>query len=58
MRFLLLWASTFLYIAGLSAVVYGFWLLFHPLGWIIGGVFLFAIALLIDRMTKEADEPR
>jgi hypothetical protein len=37
------------YLGGLGCATYGFWLIFHPLGWIVGGILLFGIALLIDR---------
>jgi len=49
--------SLALYLLGLGCTVYGCWLLFHPLGWIVGGLLLFVIAMLIDREAKETNEP-
>jgi len=38
-----------LFLAGVGSAVYGFWLLYHPLGWILGGLVAALEALLIDR---------
>lgn len=47
-----------LYLLGLACAVYGVWLIYHPAGWVVGGVLLVVFAMLIDRETREPDESR
>lgn len=41
-----------LFVVGLLGVVYGSWMIYRPLGWIIGGVLCIFFALLIDKLQK------
>ena len=40
------------YWIGLAVIVYGCWLIYRPLGFVMGGLFLILIAFLIDREMK------
>ncbi len=44
--------KTALCLLGLAAIVYGFWLMYRPLGFIAGGMLLFILALIIDRIQE------
>jgi hypothetical protein len=39
-------------LAGLAAIVYGSWLVYHPAGFIVGGLLLFLLSLIVDRESK------
>lgn len=41
--------TTFFEVIAFGLVAYGFWLAWHPLGWIVGGVLLALTAYLVDR---------
>lgn len=51
-------AAVLLVMCGLASVIYGCWLVYHPAGWIIGGLLVAVISLLVARETLEPDEPR
>ena len=38
-----------LYVAGLVSFVYGWWQVWHPLGWILGGVLAVLLSFIIDK---------
>lgn len=40
-------------IAGLSAFDYGWWMVYHPAGFIIGGIMLIYIGLMIDKAMEK-----
>ncbi len=46
--------KTFLYLSGLGAIDRGFWLIYHPAGWIVGGAMLAYMALQIDKSTDRS----
>ncbi len=37
---------------GFLGMAYGFWLAWHPLGFILGGIALIAFALMVERGSK------
>ncbi len=39
-------------LTGLAALVYGSWLIYHPAGFIVGGLMLFLLSLVLDRERK------
>jgi hypothetical protein len=41
-----------LYLIGVSAFVEGCWSIYHPLGWILGGVLLVALSMLVEKDQK------
>jgi Flp pilus assembly protein TadB len=46
------WFQAFLLIAGLLLFVYGAYLIWHPLGFLIGGAVVFAIGLLMNKISE------
>lgn len=41
--------------AGVAAIVYGVWAIYHPAGFIAGGLLASATALLIDRLKDKGE---
>ena len=41
--------SDILVILGSTCVVYGAWMIFHPLGWIVGGLFCIVLGYVFSK---------
>lgn len=42
-------AKVALYLGGIAGIVYGFWLIYHPAGFIVGGILCVALSLVLDK---------